>query len=242
MAAAQRLAAAGANILAVARRQERLEELQRQLTAQYDVTVDIHVLDVRDRTAVETFFASWFAGGHHLDILLNNAGLAMGKAPVQEGDWQDWDEMIDTNVKGLLYVSRSVLPHMVSRNSGHVVNIGSIAGHWVYPGGNVYNASKFAVRALGEGMNMDLLGTNIRVSNVDPGACETEFSLVRFHGDQEAADAVYKGFEPLRPEDVADAICYVLQAPPHVNVANLVLMATAQRGATLFAKEKPQTS
>jgi NADP-dependent 3-hydroxy acid dehydrogenase YdfG len=155
-------------------------------------------------------------------------------AKIHEGDFEDWDRMIDTNIKGLLNVTRAVLPMMVERNRGHVVNIGSVAGRMAYPKGNVYNASKFAVRALNDAMNIDLFGTNIRVSTVDPGAAETEFSEVRLHGDKERAKAVYDGFEPLTAVDVADAVRYVVNAPDHVSITDLVIMPTAQRNPYLI--------
>ncbi|HEX6790883.1 MAG TPA: SDR family NAD(P)-dependent oxidoreductase, partial [Candidatus Krumholzibacteria bacterium] len=175
--------------------------------------------------------------GRHVDVLINNAGLAAGLDPIHEGDYDDWDAMIDTNLKGLLNVSREVMPHMVARNAGHVINIGSVAGYITYPRGNVYCATKFAVRGLTESMNIDMHGTKVRVSSVDPGAAETEFSVVRFHGDEERANKVYDGFEPLTAEDVADAIVYVAGAPEHVNVSKLVLMPTAQRNPYLIYRE-----
>ena len=156
---------------------------------------------------------------------------------MHEGSLDDWEDMIDTNIKGLLYVSRAVIPHMVSRNSGHVINIGSIAGRWVYPKGAVYNATKFAVWALNEGMNIDLVGTRVRVSSVDPGMTETEFSEVRFHGDKERADEVYEGTKPLTGEDIADAILYVANTPEHVDIINLVMMPTQQRHAFVLHRE-----
>ncbi len=171
------------------------------------------------------------------DILLNNAGLGRGLSTIQEGDIEDWEEMIDTNVKGLLYMTRAILPLMVERDQGHVINIGSIAGRWVYPAGGVYTATKFAVHALNEAMSIDLVGSNVRVSSIDPGAVETEFSLVRFRGDEERAEKIYQGYTPLTPDDVADAVCYVANAPPHVNVLQLVMMCTDQRSATVFHKE-----
>jgi serine 3-dehydrogenase len=173
------------------------------------------------------------------DVLLNNAGLASGLAKLQEGDFDDWDRMIDTNIKGVLNVTRAVLPRMVDRRTGHVVNIGSTAGHQVYPGGNVYNATKFAVRALNEGMNLDVAGTAIRVSSVDPGFVDTEFSEVRFHGDRARARAVYEGFRPLSADDVADAISYVVNLPAHVNVLDLILTPTAQRNIYVVDRTDP---
>ncbi|MDH3215643.1 MAG: SDR family NAD(P)-dependent oxidoreductase [Candidatus Krumholzibacteria bacterium] len=228
-ACAKRFAACGASLILVARREERLLRLQQVLASETDVSVHAHRVDVRDRESVEGLAAQLEKTELVPDILVNNAGLSRGLCKFQEGEFVDWDEMIDTNVKGLLNVSRCIVPMMLTRNSGHIVNVGSIAGHVVYPGGNVYNATKYAVRALTEAMNIDLVGTNIRVSSVDPGATETEFSQVRFHGDKKRAKAVYDGFEPLTGDDIADAILYVVNTPAHVNVANLVILPTAQR-------------
>ena len=227
-ACARRFAAQGARLVLWARRVERLENLAAELRKEHGATVAVAQVDVRDREAV--FAAAGRMVGEGIpDILLNNAGLASGLSKLQEGDFEDWDKMIDTNIKGVLNVSRALLPHMVTRGTGHVVNIGSTAGHMVYPGGNVYNATKFALRALNEGMNLDVAGTAIRVSSVDPGFVETEFSEVRFHGDKAQAKAVYRGFTPLSADDVADAISYVVNLPPHVNVLDMVMMPTAQR-------------
>src|SRR5207245_11619777 len=172
-------------------------------------------VDVRDRAAVNGATAELVAADQVPDVLLNNAGLASGLAKIHEGDRDDWDRMIDTNLKGLLNVTRAILPHMVARRRGHVVNIGSTAGHMTYPMGNVYNATKFGVRALTEGMNLDLAGTPIRVSGVDPGFVATEFSDVRFHGDTERAKAVYQGVEPVTADDVAATIAYAVALPEH---------------------------
>jgi len=234
-ACAKRLAADGARLVLWARRRDRLDEIKARLAAEFGVTIDVDAVDVRDRAAVGAAVERMSAVP---DVIVNNAGLAAGLDNLHEGDPDDWDRMIDTNIKGLLNVSRAILPAMVERNSGHVVNIGSIAGHVVYPKGNVYNATKFAVRALTEGMNIDLLGTKIRVSTVDPGACDTEFSLVRFHGDEKRASTVYDGFTPLSAEDVADAVAYVVSAPEHVNVAELILMPSAQRNPYLIQRDK----
>jgi NADP-dependent 3-hydroxy acid dehydrogenase YdfG len=171
------------------------------------------------------------------DILVNNAGLASGKDKIYEGLISDWEKMIDTNIKGLLYITRSVLPMMVEKNEGHVINIGSTAGHIVYPEGNVYNASKFAVKALNEAINLDLVGTNIRCCSIDPGAAETEFSLVRFHGDEAKAAKVSEGYEPLKAEDIADIIYFVVTTPQHVNITNLVVYPTAQRSVYVWDKK-----
>jgi serine 3-dehydrogenase len=237
-ACARRFAAHGANLVLTARRVERLERLRETLESEHDVTVRVHALDVRDREAVDAFAHDVKASGVDPDVLVNNAGLASGLAKVHEGDFEDWDRMIDTNVKGLLNVTRRILPMMVERNRGHVVNIGSIAGHIVYPMGNVYNATKFAVRALNEGMAIDLVGTNIRVSSIDPGMAETEFSEVRFRGDVERAKKVYKGIRALTGDDIADAVIYVVNAPEHVNVLDMVILPTAQRSPFVVHRDQ----
>lgn len=236
-ACASAFAEYGADLILWARRYERLEELKDRLAGKHGVDVRIDCVDVRDRNAVLAVAAELTAAGIVPDVLVNNAGLASGLDKIHEGDFEDWDRMIDTNVKGLLNVTRAVLPMMVERNRGHVVNIGSVAGRVAYPMGNVYNATKFAVRALNDAMNIDLLGTNIRVSTVDPGAAETEFSEVRFQGDKERARTVYAGFEPLTAVDVADAVRYIVNAPDHVNITDLVIMPTAQRNPYLIHRE-----
>jgi len=228
-ACAKRFAEGGSNLILIARRVARLEQLKQELESGTGVTVYIYGADVRDRAEIETLCKNLETQKLIPDILVNNAGLSRGLGKFFEGDHQDWDEMIDTNIKGLLNVSRGIVPMMVARDRGHIVNIGSVAGHMVYPGGNVYNATKFAVRALNQAMGIDLVGTRIRVSSIDPGATETEFSEVRFHGDKKRAKAIYDGFEPLRGEDIAEAVFYVVSAPDHVNVATMVIMPTAQR-------------
>lgn len=235
-ACAEAFAQSNANLVLAARRIERLEELREKLS-QKKISVRVCRLDVRDREDVLGFAAELKQTGTIPDILINNAGLSAGLDKLHEGDFEDWDRMIDTNVKGLLNVSRAVIPMMVERNSGHIVNIGSMAGHQVYPGGNVYNATKFAVRALTEGMSIDLLGTKVRVSCVSPGAVHTEFSEVRFHGDRERAEKVYQGFEPLTAADVADAVLYVVNTPEHVNILELLMLPTAQRNVYCWHKE-----
>ncbi|NOZ95835.1 MAG: SDR family NAD(P)-dependent oxidoreductase [Acidobacteria bacterium] len=230
-------AAEGARCLLLARRGERLAELAAEIRERHGVEVLDTVLDVRDRRAVESFFGTLDGGWAAIDILVNNAGLARGLAPIHEGDPCDWDEMIDTNVRGLLNVTRAVLPGMVRRGAGHVINIGSIAGHEVYPSGNVYCATKHAVAALTRAMGIDLLGTGVRVSSVDPGMVETEFSAVRFHGDEARARAVYEGFAALRPEDVAEAVLFCATRPPHANVRELILMPSAQAAAVHLHRE-----
>ena len=234
-ACARRFAAQGARLVLWARRLDRLEALAAELRKEHGTAAAVARVDVREREAVFEEVGRLIGeerrgkGEGVPDILLNNAGLASGLSKLQEGDFEDWDKMIDTNIKGVLNVSRALLPHLVARGTGHVVNIGSTAGHMVYPGGNVYNATKYALRALNEGMNLDVAGTAIRVSSVDPGFVETEFSEVRFHGDKAQAKAVYRGFMPLSADDVADAISYVVNLPPHVNILDMVLMPTAQR-------------
>jgi len=228
-ACARHFAAQGAHLLLSARRLERIEALASELADTHGVQAHTASVDVTDRDSVAAYVDGLVADGLVPDVLVNNAGKAKGLDTVQEGDLDHWDEMIDTNVKGLLYVTRAVLPHMVERDSGHVINIGSIAGRWVYPKGAVYNATKFAVRALSEAMNIDLLGTQIRVSSVDPGLAETEFSEVRFDGDTNRAASVYSDTVPLTADDVADAVIYVANAPPHVDIFNLVMMPTVQR-------------
>ncbi len=228
-ACARRFAARGAHLLISARRLARVEALAEELTSAHGVDARADALDVTDRDAVTAYVDSLASHGLTPDVLINNAGVGRGLDTLQEGAPEDWDEMIDTNVKGLLYVTRAVLPHMIERGSGHVIHIGSIAGRWVYPKNAVYNATKHAVRAITEAMNIDLLGTKIRVSSVDPGLTETEFSQVRFGGDAERAAAVYSGTRPLSADDVADAVAYVANAPEHVDILNLVMMPTAQR-------------
>ncbi len=231
-ACAEAFAAAGARLVLCARREERLRDLADRLPT------EVHpvAVDVRDRAAVDAAFASLPPAWRDVDVLVNNAGLAVGLAPLQDGNPADWDVTIDTNVKGLLYVTRAVVPAMVARGAGHVVNIGSIAGREAYPGGAVYCATKAAVDRITRALRMDLLGTGVRVSTVDPGLVETEFSVVRFSGDRERADAVYEGMTPLTPDDVAEAVVWVADRPPHVQVAEVVLLPTDQASATRVAR------
>lgn len=241
-ACAVALAERGARVVLVGRRQDRLDALAARLEEAPETGgrggggAHAHALDVRDRAAVAEFADRLADEGIVPDILVNNAGLARGLDKLHEGSADDWDEMIDTNVKGLLDMTRALLPGMVERDSGHVVNVGSIAGHVVYPKGNVYAATKFAVRALTDAANIDLAGTRVRMSSVDPGLVETEFSLVRFRGDAERAGQTYRDVEALRPEDVADAVCYVLNAPPRVNVQRMIVLPTVQRSPFVVAK------
>lgn len=226
------------NLVLVGRRQERLQALATELRDAFGVEIRTHAMDVRDREAVHALAAALAEEGVEVDILVNNAGKARGLDLLHQGELDDWDEMIDTNLKGLLYFSRAFIPGMVERNRGHVVNIGSTAGRWSYPKGAVYCGTKFGVAGISEGMNMDLAGTRVRVSSVDPGLVETEFSQVRFHGDTERAEKVYQGYTPLDPRDVADAVLYVTNAPEHVDIFNLVIMPTDQRHSMIVHKEE----
>jgi serine 3-dehydrogenase len=232
-ACAKIFAGAGAKLILAARRVERLQQLGDTLSKEFGTEIHLLQLDVRDRNAVESAIATLPPAWSAIDILINNAGLSRGLDKLHEANFQDWEDMIDTNVKGLLYVSRYVVPGMVSRDRGHVVNLGSIAGHQTYPGGNVYCATKAAVRAISEGLKQDLLGTRVRVSSVDPGMVETEFSEVRFHGDTERANKVYQGVTPLTADDVADVIFFCVTRSPHVNINEVVLMPVDQASATL---------
>ncbi|WP_281541644.1 SDR family NAD(P)-dependent oxidoreductase [Maribacter aestuarii] len=217
------------------RRQERLEDLKNQLGAK----TDVHILnfDIRDKIAVQQAVKGLPEDFSKIDILINNAGNAHGLDTIQEGNLEDWDAMLDINVKGLLYVSKALLPQMINRKAGHIINIGSTAGKEVYPKGNVYCASKHAVDAINQGMRIDLNGLGIRVGAVNPGLVETEFSNVRFKGDEKRAETVYKGFQPLKPEDIADIIHFVITRPYHVNIADLVVMPTAQASSTIVNKD-----
>ena len=227
----------GANLILTGRRSERLESAQNILIEKYNVKVKTYSFDIRDFNEAVKMANDLQSAEITPDILINNAGLASGKDKIYEGLISDWEKMIDTNIKGLLYVTRAILPMMVENNEGHVINIGSTAGHQVYPEGNVYNASKYAVKALNEAINLDLVGTNIRCCSIDPGACETEFSEVRFHGDKGKAGKVYEGYEPLKPTDIADAVLYVSNSPAHVNITNMIIYPTAQRSAYVWDKK-----
>lgn len=230
---ARAFAREGASLLLSARRADRLEALAAELVRSHGVAIHAFPLDVRDREAVERAVRDLPPEWSKIAVLVNNAGLSRGLEKLHEGAITDWEEMIDTNVKGLLYVSRAVLAGMAASGGGHVINIGSIAGHESYPGGNVYCATKAAVRALSSSLRMDYVDQPIRVSTVDPGMVETEFSLVRFHGDSERARRVYRGVRPLHPDDVAEVVVFVATRPAHVNVAEVLLLPEAQASATL---------
>jgi len=231
-AIARRLASEGCHVALNARRADRLQRLASELRDRHGIETEILPFDVRDRAAVERTLGAATALLGRLGIVVNNAGLALALDPVQSGDPADWDQMIDTNVKGLLYVTRACLPRLIANGGGDVVNIGSVAGHQVYKGGAVYAASKFAVRAISDALRYDVLGTGVRVINVEPGLAETEFSLVRFKGDADRASSVYKGLRPLRGDDVADAVVWAVTRPAHVNVQQILLMPTDQASAT----------
>jgi len=233
-ATARKLSETGTRLILAARRLDRLEKLASELAA------DCHLilLDVRDREAVEASVADLPDAWQDIEILVNNAGLARGMSSIHNGDHEHWEEMIDTNMKGLLYVSRAVIPGMIRRGRGHIINIGSIAGHEVYPDGNVYCATKHGVVALSKGMMIDLVDTPIQVSCIDPGLVETEFSLVRFSGDNERASRIYEGYDPLTGADIADAIVWVASRPAHVVVADMIILPKAQASTMVIHKGK----
>ncbi len=231
-ATARAFAAAGARLVLTARRHERLQALAAELAEAHGTECHLLTLDVRGRDAVRDAIAGLPDAWAGIDLLVNNAGLARGTEKVPQGEPAEWDEVLQTNVNGLLYVTRAVTPGMVRRGRGHVVNLGSVAGHEVYPGGAVYCATKHAVGAITRGLRMDLLGTGVRVSTVDPGMVETEFSVVRFRGDQARADGVYRDMTPLTPADIADTILWVATRPPHVNVDEIIIKPTDQASAT----------
>lgn len=235
MATAKAFAKEGIDLVLCGRRKEELKKLQEQLSSQVSVT--ILLFDVRNKAEVSKHIAGLPSEFQKIDILINNAGNAHGLNSIQDGDTDDWDAMIDINVKGLLYVSKAVIPQMVKRKAGHIINIGSTAGKEVYPNGNVYCASKFAVDAINQGMRIDLNASGIRVGAVNPGLVHTEFSKVRFKGDEERAEKVYQGFQPLQPEDIAEIIAFVVSRPYHVNIADLTVMPTAQASSTIVNRE-----
>lgn len=234
-ATAFELAKQGYRIIATGRRAERLEELKQELT---EVPVYTLEFDVRDKAATQQAVDSLPEDWRQVEVLVNNAGNAHGMSSIQNGSLDDWDAMIDINVKGLLYVSHAVLPLMLQHKKGHIVNIGSIAGKEVYPNGNVYCASKHAVDAISQGMRIDLVQEGIRVSEVNPGLVETEFSEVRFKGDKERAASVYKGFQALQAQDIAELIGFIVTRPAHVNLAEVLVLPTAQAAATILHKQQ----
>lgn len=237
-ASAYGLAEKGANLILTARRKEILDEIASDIKSKYDVKVFTQIMDVTNKDDVEEKINSLPEEWSKIDILVNNAGLAKGLAKIYEDDIEHWEEMIDTNVKGLLYVTRTIVPGMVERESGHVINIGSTAGHEAYPNGHVYCATKHAVTAITKGLRMDVVEKNIRVSTVDPGAVETNFSNVRFFGDKEKAKSMYRGIEPLVAEDVAEAVVFCATRPPHANIAEIIMMPTQQASAIVFHRKE----
>jgi len=236
-AIAQRLAREKFSLILTGRRDDRLKTLKKEIEHDFETQALTLCFDVRVYHQVEEAINTLPDEWKTIDVLVNNAGLAAGLDPIHTASLSDWEQMIDTNIKGLLYVTRVISPAMVARESGHIINIGSISGKTVYPNGVVYCATKHAVRALSEGMRMDFLPYGIRVTEVCPGAVETEFSLVRFKGDQERANQVYRGFTPLDAEDIAEAVCFAISQPPHVNIQELLIMPTAQAGVTMIHKK-----
>ena len=234
-ASARRLAEAGFRIIITARRKEALEAFAEKLRAEgHDVLTIAY--DVRDREACREAVDNLPNEWKEIDLLVNNAGLALGLEPEYEGDFADWDTMIDTNIKGLLNMTRFVVPGMVERNRGQIINIGSVAGDAAYAGGNVYCATKAAVKTITDGLRIDLAHTAVRVTNIKPGLVETDFSRVRFHGDEQRADNVYKGIKPLTGEDIADVVAYAAMAPAHVQIAEVLVLATHQGSGSVIVR------
>lgn len=236
-ASAKKFAKKGFNLILTGRRKEKLEALSKKLTAKYQSKIHILNFDVQDKKATDFAINSLPKSFKNIDILLNNAGLALGRETIDKSDMQDWEIMIDTNVKGLLYVSRAVIPFMKAQNSGQIINISSIAAKEVYANGNVYCATKHAVDAITKAMQIDLLQYNIKVSSVAPGMVDTEFSTVRFKGNKNIADKTYKGFTPLLAKDIAHVIYFIASRPKHVNIHDILVMPSAQATATIVKKE-----
>ena len=236
-ACAYEFASNGWNLVITGRREERLTALRESLESKYDISVTTATFDVRSNEAVVNAISSIpDSVKSNISILINNAGLAVGKGPIDEGVIDDWERMIDTNVKGLLYVSKAIIPILKENGNGQIINIASIAGKQVYPGGNVYCASKHAVDALSQAMRIDLVSHGIKVTNIAPGAAETEFSVVRFKGDQQAADSVYDGYQPLVAKDIAETVYFAATRPPHVTLNDIVIMPTAQASPGVLHK------
>jgi len=235
-ACAEKFAGAGFRLIVTARTEGKLRELTDAL-AEYDTEVHGIVLDVRDRESVEGAIGGLPEEWQRIDVLINNAGLALGLEPEYEGDFADWDTMIDTNIKGLLTMTRLIVPDMVKRDSGMVINIGSVAGDAAYAGGNVYCATKAAVKVISDGLRIDVAGSGVRVTNIKPGLVETNFSNTRFHGDTERAENVYKGIKPLTGDDIADVALYAAQAPEHVQIAEVLVLATHQGSGSVIVRK-----
>ncbi|MCE3043719.1 SDR family NAD(P)-dependent oxidoreductase [Legionella sp. 16cNR16C] len=238
-ACARALAKQGSRLILVSRRKERLAELAESLNNEFSTESLIITLDITRKLDVESQLSKLPVEWKDIDILINNAGLALGSDSIQTGEIENWERMIDTNVKGLLYVSRLLIPDMIERKSGHIVNIGSIAGQECYPNGNVYCASKHAVRAITKSMRLDLLGTSVRVSEIAPGAVETEFSIVRWNDEQKARE-FYRDFDPLLAEDVAEAVLFCLTRPPHVDIAEITILPSVQASANYISRKGKQ--
>lgn len=236
-ACAEIFAENGANLILTARRINKLKELSNKLRNIYNIKIHTLEIDVRNFSDIQEKFSELPSDFEKIDVLINNAGKALGVEKFQDGLLKNWDEMIDTNIKGLLYVSRVIVPKLVTQNHGMIINIGSIAGHEVYPGGNVYCGTKHAVKAISKGMMLDLNGTNVRVTSIDPGMVETEFSLVRFHGDSEKAKNVYKGLQPLVARDIAEIALFAATRPPHVDLQEIVVTPTCQASATVIFRK-----
>jgi len=237
-ATALTLAGNNYDVIITGRREERLKDLEQQLKKDTSADVLSLCFDVRKSDQVKKFLGGLNGKWASVDVLVNNAGLASGLNPIDKGDIDDWEKMIDTNIKGLLYVTRLIAPGMVERKQGHIINIGSIAGKEVYENGNVYCATKHAVDALNKGMRIDLADHNVKVTSINPGAAETEFSKVRFHGDEDKAKKVYDGFIPLYGQDIAEAILFAVTRPAHVNINEMLIMATAQANSTKTVRDK----
>ncbi len=230
-ATAIKLSSLGYNIIITGRRDERLQELKEKIMSTYKNEVITLNFDIRDNSSTQAAFEQLPEQWKTIDILINNAGLAAGADPIQEGLLSDWERMIDTNIKGLLYITKLIIPGMMERKNGHIINIASIAGKEVYANGNVYCATKHAVDALTKGMRIDLLPYNIKVGSIAPGMVETEFSIIRYHGDKDKADNVYQGLTPLYADDIADTVEFMVTRPPHVNINDILIMPTAQASA-----------
>lgn len=236
-ACAYRFAHEGYNVIIAGRRKEKLDSLKAELERE-GISVTLLCFDVRDRIQVKEALDNLPAEWKKIDVLINNAGLARGLEPEYDGDFIDWDEMIDTNIKGLLTITRYVVPNMVKANHGHVINIGSVAGDAAYAGGGVYCATKAAVKALSDGLRIDVAHTKVRVTNIKPGLVETNFSNVRFHGDSQKANKVYRGIEPLTGKDIADIAFYAANAPEHVQIAEILVLATHQANGTVICRDQ----
>jgi NADP-dependent 3-hydroxy acid dehydrogenase YdfG len=236
-ACARRFAKGGFDLIITGRKAEKLNALKEEFKKKGVDTVAL-AFDIQDRKAAEEAFKTLTGKWENIDILINNAGLARGLEPEYEGDFNDWDQMIDTNIKGLLTMTRLVVPGMVKRNRGHVINMGSVAGDAAYAGGNVYCATKAAVKSITDGLRIDLANTAIRVTNIKPGLVQTKFSNVRFHGDNARADKVYEGITPLSGEDIADVAFYAASAPDHVQIAEVLVLATHQASGSVIVREK----